>query len=426
MDKNGDDAVGMDRTIEKKKWPPKKIAVAGSIALFALAIVYVFFFKIKGSTLNVQADRLTVAAAERKPFQEYIPVIGEVTPTTSVYLDAMEGGRVEEIFLQAGAMVAQGDRILRLANTNLLLDIMWREAELFQQSNNLRNTRLSMEQYQLTLKKELASVENQLQQQARLYERYKKLWEDKLISSHEYETARDQYEFLKKSKDLTIESQTKETEFRESQIASLEDSLNRMKGNLEITKSKQENLTLRAPISGHLTAMSAEVGQSLQPGQRIGQVDVLDGFKIRVPIDEHFISRISEGLKGKFDFGGKEHNLVIKKKYPEVKDGRFEVDMNFPDKEAEGITRGQSLQIRLELGDAGEALVIPRGGFFQTTGGNWIFVLDKSGKRAVRREIKLGRKNADVYEVLEGLEPGEKVITSSYEDFGDNKRLNLK
>jgi len=418
--------MGMDRKIEKKTWPAKKIALLSFIVIFVAALIYIFGFKIKGSTLNVKTDRITISTVERKPFQEYIPVVGEVMPINTFYLDAMEGGRVEEIFIKAGTLVKKGESILRLANTNLLLDIMWREAELYQQSNNLRNTRLSMEQYQLTLKKELAGIENNLQQQKRIYERYKALWEEKLIARHEYELARDQYEYLKKSKQLTLESQQKELEFRQSQVISLEDSLDRMKENLEVIKQKQANLTIRTPISGHLTAMNAEIGQSLSPGQRIGQIDILDGFKIRAQIDEHFISRIHEGLAGKFDFKGDVHGLVLRKKYPEVKDGLFEVDMNFSGRDPEGITRGQTVHSRLELGDIEEAVVIPRGGFYQATGGNWIFVLDDSEKTAIRRDIRLGRKNAEVYEVLEGLEPGEKVITSSYEYFGNNQRLNLK
>jgi len=418
--------MGMDRKIEKKKWPPKKIAWIASVVVFVFLVVYFLGFKLSKSTLNVRTERITISTIERGPFQEYIPVMGNVLPIYQHYLDAAEGGRVEEIYLEAGTFVKKGDRILKLANTNLLLDIMWREAELFQQSNNLRNTRLSMEQYRLRLNQELAEIDNQLQQQKRTYERYKELIKDDLISKHEFELARDQYEYLIKKKELTIESQKNDLEFRQSQIDALEASLKRMQDNLTIVKQKQDNLTIRAPVSGHLTALDAELGQAKSQGQRLGQIDVLEGFKVRAAIDEHYIARVEKGRTGEFDFAGKSYELVVKTIYPEVREGRFEVDLEFVDQEPEGIRRGQTLHIRLELGDISEAILLARGGFYQTTGGNWAYVVDESGSVATKRKIRLGRQNPQVYEVLEGLEPGEKVITSSYENFGNMERLVLK
>ncbi len=416
----------MDRKIEKKKWPPKKIALIGSVVIFVFLVVYFLGFKLTKSTLNVRTDRITISTVERGPFQEYIPVMGNVLPIYQHYLDAAEGGRVEEIYLEAGTFVEKGDRILKLTNTNLLLDIMWREAELFQQSNNLRNTRLSMEQYRLQLSQQLAEIENQLQQQKRTYERYKELIKDDLISKHEFELARDQYEFLIKKKELTIESQKNDLEFRQSQIDALEASLQRMQDNLVIVKQKQENLTIRAPVSGHLTALDAELGEAKSQGQRLGQIDVLEGFRVRAGIDEHYIARIEKGRTGEFDFAGKSYQLIVKTIYPEVRDNRFEVDLEFVGEEPEGITRGQTLHIRLELGDISEGILLARGGFYQTTGGNWAYVVDESGSLASKRRIRLGRQNPQVYEVLEGLAPGEKVITSSYENFGNMERLVLK
>jgi HlyD family secretion protein len=418
--------MGMDRKIEKKKWPPKKIAAYAAGGLFVILVLYVFLFRLSKSTLNVKTERITVSTVTRGPFQEFIPVMGNVLPINTFYLNAVEGGRVEEIYLEAGSFVKKGDKILRLANTNLLLDIMWREAELFQQSNNLRNTRLSMEQYRLQLNQDLAAVENELQQQKRTYERYKELVKDNLISKHEYELAKDQYDYLIKNKELTIESQQNDLEFRQGQIDALEASLKRMQDNLEIVKQKQENLTIKAPISGHLTALDAEIGQSKSPGQPLGQIDVLEGFKVRAAIDEHYIARVETGRKGEFDFAGKSYRLVVKKIFPEVKEGRFEVDMDFVGKEPEEITRGQTLHIRLELGDISEAILLPRGGFYQTTGGNWAYVVDQSENVATKRKIRLGRQNPQVFEVLEGLEPGDRVITSSYESFGNMDRLVLK
>jgi len=418
--------MGMDRKIEKKKWPPKKIAGFAAVGLFVILVLYVFLFRLSKSTLNVKTERITISTVTRGPFQEFIPIMGNVLPINTFYLNAVEGGRVEEIYLEAGTFVKEGDGILRLANTNLLLDIMWREAELFQQSNNLRNTRLSMEQYRLKLNQDLAEIENQLQQQKRTYERYKELVKDNLISKHEYELAKDQYDYLIKRKELTIESQKNDLEFRQAQIDALEASLKRMQDNLEIVKQKQENLTIRAPISGHLTALDAEIGQSKSPGQPLGQIDVLEGFRVKAAIDEHYIARVETGRKGEFDFAGNSYELIVKKIYPEVKEGRFEVDMEFVGSGPEEITRGQTLHIRLELGDISEAILLPRGGFYQTTGGNWAYVVDESENIATKRRIRLGRQNPQVFEVLEGLGPGERVITSSYESFGNMDRLVLK
>ncbi len=416
----------MDRKIDKKKWPPKKIASLAAVAAFVFLVIYFLVFKLNPSTLNVKAERITISTVQKGPFQEYIPVQGSVLPIKTVYLDAEEGGRVEEIYLEAGSLVKEGDPLLKLDNTNLLLQIMWREAELFQQSNNLRNTRLSMEQYRLRLSQDLAQIDSQLQQQKRTYERYKELIKDNLIPRHEFELAKDQYEYLIRKKELTVESQKNDLEFRQSQIDALEASLNRMQNNLEIVKKKQENLTIKAPVSGHLTALDAEIGQSKTPGQRLGHIDVLEGFRVRAAIDEHYISRIETGRKGEFDFAGKSYTLVVDKIYPEVRDNRFEIDMQFVGEEAQGITRGLTLHIRLELGDISEAVLLARGGFYQTTGGNWVYVIDESDKVATKKSIKLGRQNPQVFEVLEGLEAGEKVITSSYETFGNMDRLVLK
>lgn len=418
--------MGMDRKIEKKKWPPKRIAGLAAVGLFVILVLYVFLFRLSKSTLNVKTERITISTVTRGPFQEFIPIMGNVLPINTFYLNAVEGGRVEEIYLEAGTLVKEGEGILKLANTNLLLDIMWREAELFQQSNNLRNTRLSMEQYRLRLNQDLAEVNNQLRQQKRTYERYTELVKDNLISKHEYELAQDQYEYLIKKKELTIESQRNDLEFRLGQIDALEASLQRMQDNLEIVKQKQDNLTIKAPVSGHLTALNAEIGQSKSPGQPLGQIDVLEGFKVRAAIDEHYIARIETGRTGEFDFAGKSYGLVVKKIYPEVIEGRFEVDMEFVDAGPEGITRGQTLHIRLELGDISEAILLPRGGFYQTTGGNWAYVVDESENVATKRKIRLGRQNPQVFEVLEGLGPGDRVITSSYESFGNMDRLVLK
>jgi len=416
----------MDRQIKKKKWPPKKIAAWASIALFVMVVLYLFIFKLSKSTLNVQKERLTISSVRKEPFQEFIPVMGIVEPEDTFYLDAVEGGNVVEIFTEAGSPITRGDSILRLENTDLLMTIMWREAELFQTQNNLRNTQLSLEQRRLDLSQQMAQVDNYMRQSKRVFDRYSELVKENLISKHQFELAKDEYDYWVKRRELTIESQKNDIEFRENQVIALGDSLRRMEDNLEIVKSKQENLTLRAPISGFLTALDAEIGQSKQRGQRLGQIDVMDEFKVVVGIDEHWISRVELGRIGTFDFAGGTYQLKVDRKYMEVTDGRFEVDMAFDGDQTEGLTRGMTLHIRLNLGELTEAIVLPRGGFFQTTGGNWVYVVDSEEKFAEKRRIRTNRYNTQVYEVIEGLEPGEKVITSSYESFGDMERLVLK
>lgn len=421
----------MDKSDHPDKWKlPLKVglAILGAATLIVLAFLILpkLSFEKGEAAISIKKDRLVISAVQKGPFKEIMTVAGNIFPVNIVYLSAAEGGSVEQIFLEPGSMVKEGDQILRLANTNLLLDIMWREAELFQQSNNLRNTRLAIEQYKLQLNQQFADIENKLQQQRRVYERYQELEKDKLISRHEYELAKDQYEFLLKQKELTVESQKSEIKFRQAQIEALEESLLRMQANLDVVKQKQENLTIVAPVSGQLTSLNAEIGQSKAPGERIGQIDRTDGFKIRAGIDERFISLISTEKSGEFDFAGQTYQVDVRKVYPEVKDGKFEVDFEFLGKEPPGIKRGQSLRIRLELEDAAEVLLLPQGDFIQDNAGKWVYVLEESGKAAVRRRVRLGRQNQKFIEVLEGLGAGEFVITSSYEDFRGTEKLILK
>lgn len=415
----------MDRKLEKKKWPPKKIAGIASGTLLGLFIIYQIAFSDSSSRLKVSTERLVVSVVKRGEFQEFIPVIGTVIPIKTIYLDAIEGGSVEHLFLEAGSYVEQGDPILRLANTNLLLDIMYREAELFQQSNNLRNTRLAMEENRLALKAQLIELDYRIKQSRRDYNTQKELADKSLIAQQQFEAAEDEYNYLLATRELTLESHKQDSIFREVQLTQLEESLVRMEANLEVVKQNLDNLTIKAPVSGQLTSLNAEIGESKTRGERLGQIDVLDGFKLRVDIDEYYISRVSIGQQGTFTFAGKEYMLQVSKVYPEVINGRFEVDMEFTGEEPEGIRRGQSQHIRLELGDPAEALLLARGGFFQKTGGQWVYLLDESGDLAVKQPIRLGRQNTDVFEVLEGLKPGDQVITSSYDTFGDIDKLVL-
>jgi len=415
--------IGMDRKLERKFWSLRRIAwLAGLILLVALPL-YVFIGSDGSSRLNVKAERVTISTVEKGPFQVYIAVTGTVLPIRTVYLDAVEGGRVERVVREAGSLVGEGDTILELANTNLVLDIMNREAQLFEQSNNLRNTRLAMEEHSLALEADLADLDFRISRAKRAFDQAVTLKERDLISDHEFADVRDEYEYLLRKHDLTLRTQRQDSLFRSAQIETLEASVARIEANLEIVRQNQDNLFLRAPVSGRLTSLNAEIGESKSRGQRLGQIDILDGFKVRAAIDEHYIARLDIDLKGEFDLAGQTYHLAVTKIYPEVIDGRFEVDLEFTADPPADIRRGQTVHIRLELGDLTEAVLLARGGFFQNSGGNWAYVLNESGETAVKRDIRLGQQNPRVFEVLEGLEPGERVITSSYDNFGNADKL---
>ena len=418
--------MGMDRTIEKKKWPPRRIAAVAAAAVFVLAVLYLLLFQFNESTLNVDTERITVSTVSKGPFLEFIPQQGTVTPINRYSLETTEGGRVETRFLEAGAMVKAGDPIVRLVNTNLLLDIMWREADFIQQSNALRQTRLSMEQYRQSLLQEMNRVENELAKQRTTYERYLKLHENRLVSDLEFERIRLDYEYQVRNRDIVAESQKKELAYREEQLQSLEEQLRRMDLNLRTSKRKLDDLVIRAPIAGQLSTLDAEIGDFKNPGEGIGQIDDLDAYSVRALIDEHYITRVEAGLKGEFELAGKTYGLKVRRVFPAVRENRFEVDLDFVGQTPPDLRRGQTLHIRLQLGDMTEAVLLARGGFWEATGGNWVYKLDASGKAAFKHPVRLGRYNPEVYEVLEGLAPGDKVITSSYESFGDMDRLILK
>ena len=416
----------MDRKIEKKKFPPKKIALYAVLGAVVLAVLYGLVFGDHSRRLNVPVERITISSVEYGPFQEWIPVNGQVMPIKTHYLDAVEGGVVEEKLVEEGTLVEKGQPLVRLSNTNLLLDIMYREAELFRQINNLRNTRISMEQRRLDLQGSVLDFDYQIKAAERRYKRSKELSESNLVSDEEMQVAEEHFEYLKSRRMLTVENYKQDSLFRNVQIQNLEESVLRMESNLSVVKQKQDNLTIKAPLSGHLTSLDAEIGQSKSRGVRIGQIDVLDGFKVRVPVDEFYLARINIGQQGTFTFAGQDYQLSITKVYPEVSNGRFEVDMEFIGEEPDGIRRGQTLRIRLQLGDRKDALMLARGGFYQSTGGRWVFVVTESGDEAVKRDIQIGQMNSLMFEILDGLQQGEEVVTSSYDNFGDVEKLVLK
>lgn len=415
----------MDRKIEKKTWTKKRITyIALGSALF-LFILYVFVLGDQSSKLNVESDKIIISTVEYAPFQEFIPITGTVQPIQTFFLDVSEGGRVVKKFVEDGSFVQEGQPIIKLENPNMSLQIMYNEAQLFQQINSLRGTRLQMEQSRLSLQSNLLDIEYELMDQERIYKSNKQLYDKNLISKFEFDRSKDKYEMVKHKKELTMESFRQDSLFRLQQVAQLELSVNQMQNNLNLTKLQLENLTVRAPIKGQISALTAEIGESISPGENLGQIDVIDSFKVRAAIDEHYIARVNVGQRGEFTFSGKTYQLEVKNVYPQVTNGRFEVDMHFIGKQPKEIRRGQTLHIRLNLSDQKEAVILAKGGFYQSTGGQWVFVVDESGAYAIKRNIKLGQQNAQVFEVIEGLQAGEKVITSSYDNYGDVDKLML-
>ena len=413
----------MDRKIEKKTWTKRRIFYASLTSVFIVFVLYVFVFSDQSAKLNVEKEKVTISTVEYEPFQEFIPITGAVQPIQTFFLDVSEGGRVVKKFVLDGEFVKAGDPIIKLDNAQMTLNIMYNEAQLFQQINSLRSTRLSMEQNHLNLQSQLLEIEYDLIDRRRVYENNKILFEKNLISKFEFDRSKEQFELSKKKKELTLESYTQDSLFRVQQISQLEKSVEQMQNNLDLTKAQLENLTVKAPIKGQISALIAEIGESISPGENLGQIDVIDSFKVRASIDEHYIARVNIGQLGEFNFNGRDYKIQIKTIYPQVTNGRFEVDMHFTEKQPDGIRRGQTLHIKLNLSDQKEAVTVARGGFYQSTGGQWIFVVD--GNSATKRNVKLGQQNSQVFEVLEGLEPGEKVITSSYDNYGEVEKLVL-
>ncbi len=416
----------MDRKIKKKRFTPGKLAMYGAALIFFGFIGYQLLYGVSQSTLNVDAEKLTIATVSFGPFQEYIVEQGAVMPLTTIYLDAVEGGRVEEVFVEQGERVQEGDPILRLSNAQLQLNVMQREAELFREANSLRQTRVSMEQRRLSLRSSMVDLDYQLLQAKRDYERQAQLLDQELISQEIYDASKDNYEYLGRKHAVTLESQRQDSLFQEVQIQQLEESIDRLRLNLEVVEMSQENLMLRAPTTGLLSSLNAEIGESKARGERLGQIDVEEGFKVRAAIDEHYIARISQGQSGSFDFAGNTYQLGIRRVYPEVLNGQFQADMEFYGETPTGLRRGQTLQVRIALGELADATQVPRGGFYQKTGGQWMYVVDPSGEFATKHPIKLGRQNSRYFEVLEGLQENERVITSMYDNFGDMDKLMLK
>ena len=416
---------GVDRKIEKKMFTPKRLAL-GAAALLALGfLVYgVWSAAAGGQSLNVEREKLTISTAERGPFQEYIAVTGTAVPKRTVYLDAVEGGRVEDVYAREGQMVEQGDPLLKLSNSDLQLRLMSSEAQLSEQVSRLQTMRFQIEQNRLNLQQQLAQMDYEIQRLSREHARNAALFEKELIAQSEYEQTKDELAYQRRRKQLTRQAYQQDSLAQAQRLGQMQASVDRMRRSFDTLQDNLDQLTVRAPVAGRLTALDAEVGTIRPSGDRFGQIDVLgSGYKVRAQIDEFYIERVRTGQTATTQrLGGKEHRLTVQRVYPEVTDGRFEVDLAFEDEAPEGLRRGQTIRLRLQLGSPEEALLLARGGFYQSTGGNWAYVLSGDGE-AVRRSLELGRQNPEHFEVLSGLEAGDRVVTSSYETFGEADRL---
>ena len=416
----------MDIPIEKKRFNKTKISIGLGSILLLLFIIYVIFTSGGNSKLNVDSERIIVSTITNGVFQENIPVNGIVLPITTIYLDALEGGRVDEIFVEDGAIMKRDEPILRLSNTDLELSLINQETSVYNLLTQMQISQNAARQNTINKLNRLTDVENALIEAERLYKLKINLFEKKAIGRHEFQEAENNFNYQTQRMALAKEVLEQDSISTKQEYEQSKNSYLRTQSALKLMRKKVGDLIVRAPVDGQLTSLDAEIGQSKNKGLRLGQIDVLSGYKVRVDIDEHYISRIYSGQSGAFPFNGNNYKLVIKKVYTQVNNGRFQVDMQFPDSIPTGIRRGQSLQIRLALSDEKQAILVPKGGFFQATGGNWIFKLNEDGSVAHKVPIRLGSQNTQYYEVLEGLNPEDKVITSGYDSYGDKQELILK
>ncbi len=416
----------MDKIIEKKKG----IAVAFTKKALpfwfgALMVVFIGWLVLRddASTLRVNGETLSISEVKSGEFNDYIRISGQVQPMTTIQISPQEGGIVQQIVIEEGSKVKAGDEIIRLSNDNLDLQILNSEAELAEKENLLRNTMISMEQQRLSVQQEKLQLEIEVKRLKRKYEQNKALYEEKLIAREEYLMAEEDYQIAAGRLRLVKERATQDSLYRSVEISQMQESLQNMRLNMQMIRKRKDNLTIKSPIDGELGLLDVTLGQSIASGTKIGQINELGSFKIEAMIDEHYIDRVSAGLEAKFERQNETFGAVIRKVYPEVREGKFKADFKFSGEQPGNIRTGQTYYLNLQLGQPERAILIPRGTFYQKTGGKWIYVVSPEGGKAVRREIRIGRQNPQFYEVLEGLEAGEKVITSGYDNFGDNEVL---
>lgn len=416
----------MDVPIEKKKFTTSKLLMIGLGVLIVALILFVFVFSSGNSKLNVEKERLSINSASNGVFQENIPVNGVVLPITTIYLDAIEGGRVEEKYVEDGAIMKKGEPILRLTNTDLELSLVNQETSVYNLLTQMQISQNAARQNTINKLNQFTDVESRLIEAERLFDLNKKLYDKDAIGRQELIKSENEYIYQKQRMQLANQILKQDSVATKQEQSQVQSSYQRTQNALALMRRKVADLVVKASVDGQLTSLDAEIGQSKTKGERLGQIDVLSGFKVRVDIDEHYISRIYNGQRGSFTFNNNQYFLIIKKVYTQVTNGRFQVDMEFENEVPEGIRRGQTLQIRVALSEEKQALLIPKGGFFQQTGGNWIFKVSEDGSTAYRVDISLGSQNTEYYEVLSGLEPGDVVVTSSYDNYGDVQELVLK
>lgn len=417
----------MDIKIEKKKYlvPRKYWPWVAGVTVFLAAMLYLGMSDFS-STLRVERRGLNVGDVKRTQFDDYVSVDGSVVPIQVVHVSPEEGGVVLEKVVEEGSHVHKGDVIVRLSNSGLDLQILNAESELAEKQNMLRNTQITMEQDQLNNRNEALQLEQDVVAKRRAYQQQQSLYQEELVSREEYLKAKEDYELAVKKEQLISQRLKKDKQLRQQQMDQMEDNLASMRKNVLLVRERKDRLDVRSAIDGEVGLLDIELGQSISPGQKIGVINDLSDFKVEARVDEHYIDRIHAGLQATFEQGGKRYQLQVRKVYPEVREGRFKIDFVFRGSRPANIRTGQTYYVDLQLGEAKQAVLIPKGTFYSVTGGNWIFVLDSDGQHAYRRKIRIGRQNPQYYEILEGLEPGEQVIVSGYEAFKDNERLIIK
>ena len=429
MDKSGQGPVSggnMDRKIERKANPLKKWGGVGIGFFLLVAVVYYFTQQPQGKSLTVTGERLVVSTVTQGKFEDFIPVRGRVTPAKTVFLDAVEGGRVERILVEDGAALKAGDLIAELSNAQLQLSVLGNEARVAEQLNNIRTLELRLEQNRLQHKRNLIDINHQIKLLQRQVDRERPLLDTGAIVQSQFDDTVDTLNWYIQQRDITLESQASDAKMQQSQLTFLQQTGSRLESNLALSKQNLENMNVRAPVDGVLSGFDIEIGQSIGRGERLGQIDTPNNYKLTALIDEFYLGRVALGQKAQVERGGQTFDLTISKIYPEVRNGQFEVDLKFQGEQPNNIQRGQTLNTKLTLGDATDALLVRNGTFYQDTGGRWVFVVASDGKTAVRRQVRLGRKNSQYIEIIEGLELGERIVTSPYTQYQDMQRLTLK
>jgi HlyD family secretion protein len=416
----------MDIQLEKKKGLRPKHYGYIALGILLLFVGYQLIFATSVSTFRTEKDKLSIAEVTQGKFDDYITINGNVAPITTIYMDAYEGGRVNEKLIEEGAMVKKGDIILKLENMNLYEQILASESNLALKQNDLRSTKLTFDSRQVEGRRSLATASTDLQRLKRNFQQNMALMEDKLISQEVYQLSKENYELSQKQYDIVKMQTVNDDELRITSLSGLDTDLARMQKTLGMVYQRLDHLNVRAPADGQLGFLDAEIGQNIAQGQRIGQLNVLTDYKIEADIDEHYIDRVKRDLSAILERNGKDYKLRVRKVYPEVRNGRFRVDLVFTEDRPETIRAGQSYNIKLQLGESSDALLLPKGSFFQSTGGQWIFVVTPGTDEAIKRNMRIGKQNARHYEVLEGLQAGEEVITSNYDSFGEAERIVLK